>query len=406
LRLIRIIPFVFALKTSYEGQRGEKPSYGVIYGFDHVHWIAGNAKQAASWFVTRFGFQNLAYRGLETGSRDIVTHVVKQGKIVFAFSSCLTNKPTTLLGTDMSKHLSEHGDGVIDVAFHVEDCRAMYRDALARGAVSVSAPEEIVDGDHGSVILASVKAYDDTVHTFVERTNYSGPFLPGYRAASSESDPLSTTTPPPLGDGFIDHVVGNTPDNGMLPVVNWYENVLQFHKFWSVDDKQIHTEFSSLRSIVVASYEEHVKMPINEPAAGLRKSQIQEYVEYYNGSGVQHIALNTRNILDAITYLRARGVEFLRVPDAYYKNLRERLASQLSHINIKEDLDMIQKLNILVDFDEKGYLLQLFTRCIQDRPTVFLEVIQREGCEGFGAGNFQSLFEAIEREQAERGNLV
>jgi 4-hydroxyphenylpyruvate dioxygenase len=252
------------------------------------------------------------------------------------------------------------------------------------------------------VIVATVKTYGDTVHTFVQRGDYKGAFLPGYRAADTP-DPMADFTPP-IGLDFIDHVVGNMPDGGMLPVVEWYEKVLQFHRFWSVDDSQIHTEYSSLRSVVMADFSEKIKMPINEPASGKRKSQIQEYVDYYSGPGVQHLALNTRDIVSAITHLRARGVDFLRVPDSYYDSLRARLAA--SSITVAEDLDVLKSLNILVDFDDKGYLLQLFTKPLMDRPTVFLEIIQREGNSGFGAGNFKSLFESIEREQAARGNLV
>jgi 4-hydroxyphenylpyruvate dioxygenase len=302
----------------------------------------------------------------------------------------------------MSSHLAAHGDGVKDVAFGVADARAIYESAMKRGAKSVAEPQELTDED-GTVVVATVQTYGDTVHTFVQRNGYRGAFLPGYRAAPASADPFLTITPP-IGLDFIDHVVGNMPDAGMEPSVQWYEKVLQFHRFWSVDDKQIHTEYSALRSVVVADHDEVVKMPINEPAAGKRKSQIQEYVEYYSGSGVQHIALNTRDILSAITHLRARGLQFLRVPDTYYTALRARL--EAAPIKVKEDLDAIQKLNILVDFDDQGYLLQLFTSPMQDRPTLFLEVIQREGCSGFGAGNFKSLFEAIEREQALRGNLT
>jgi len=247
-----------------------------------------------------------------------------------------------------------------------------------------------------------VRTYGDTLHTFVERKAYSGPFLPGFRPVTAV-DPLASITPP-IGLEVVDHVVGNMPDKGMMPTVEWYEKVLQFHRFWSVDDSQIHTAYSSLRSTVMADYDEVVKMPINEPAKGLKKSQIQEFVDYYGGSGVQHIALSTRNILHAITQLRARGVSFLRVPDSYYEALRVRLAA--APFKVKEDLEELRKLNILVDFDDRGYLLQLFTAPVQDRPTVFLEIIQREGCSGFGAGNFKSLFESIEREQAARGNLT
>lgn len=370
-------------------------------GFDHCHWWVGNAKQAASWFVCRFGFERIAYRGLETGSRDIVTHVVRQGSIRFAFSSALNPGAAPSLGDDIGRHLQKHGDGVKDVAFAVENCRAIFASAVARGAEVVQAPTELTD-EHGTVVFATIKTYGDTLHSFVQRGSYAGPFLPGFRAVA-EADPLAKVTPP-VGLDFIDHVVGNMPDHGMMSVVEWYERVLQFHRFWTVDDKQIHTQYSSLRSTVMADFDRVVKMPINEPAEGLRKSQIAEYVDYYGGAGVQHIALNTRDIISAITNLRARGVDFLRVPDSYYDSLRARLAS--SSIKVAEDISTLQKLNILVDFDDKGYLLQLFTAPLQDRPTVFLEVIQREGCDGFGAGNFKSLFESIEREQAERGNLT
>jgi 4-hydroxyphenylpyruvate dioxygenase len=357
--------------------------------------------RTASFYTTRLGFTPFAYRGLETGSRSVVSHVVRQNRIFFVFSSALNPTPTELLGDEMGSHLARHGDGVKDVAFTVQDCRAIYASAVSRGAKSISEPQELTD-ENGTVVMATVQTYGHTVHTFVERKNYTGPFLPGYRAVTS-TDPLLNVTPP-IGLDFVDHVVGNMPDKGMEPTVQWYEKILQFHRFWTVDDKQIHTEYSSLRSIVVADYDEVVKMPINEPADGKRKSQIQEYVEYYSGAGVQHIALCTRDIITAITHLRARGVDFLRVPDTYYEALRVRLSA--APIKVREDLDVLQRLNILVDLDDKGYLLQLFTAPTQDRPTLFLEVIQREGCSGFGAGNFKSLFEAIERAQAERGNLT
>jgi 4-hydroxyphenylpyruvate dioxygenase len=389
--------------TSY-ADKGAQPDYGSLYGFDHIHFWVGNAKQAAGWYVARFGFEPLAYRGLETGSRDVVTHVVRQGRIVFAFSSQLNPGAAPQLGDDMGAHVAKHGDGVKDVAFSVADCRVIFDSAVARGAEVVTPPTELAD-ERGRVVLATIKTYGDTLHTFVERKGYTGPFLPGYKALDAASDPLVRITPP-IGLDFVDHVVGNMPDAGMLPVVEWYERVLQFHRFWSVDDKQIHTEYSALRSVVMADFSEAVKMPINEPAKGKRKSQIQEYVEYYGGSGVQHIALNTRNILHAIEHLKARGAEFLKVPATYYDGLRARLAHAPAAVDIKESLDAIQALNILVDFDDRGYLLQLFTQPTQDRPTVFLEVIQRAGCSGFGAGNFANLFAAIEAEQALRGNLT
>jgi 4-hydroxyphenylpyruvate dioxygenase len=256
----------------------------------------------------------------------------------------------------------------------VADVRAIFASAVKRGATVVEEPHELTD-ENGTIVMATVKTYGDTLHSFVERHGYTGPFMPGFRAVSI-SDPLATITPP-IGLEVVDHVVGNMPDKGMEPTVSWYEKVLQFHRFWTVDDSQIHTEYSSLRSVVVADYDEIVKMPINEPAKGLRKSQIQEYVDYYGGSGVQHVALTTKNILHAISNLRARGVEFLRVPETYYEALKLRLGS--ASMKVKEDLAEIQRLNILVDFDDKGYLLQLFTAPLQDRPTVFLEIIQREG---------------------------
>lgn len=348
------------------------------------------------------GFTPVAYRGLETGSRNVVSHVIRQGKIIFVFSSALNPGVTTVLGDDMGAHLVKHGDGVKDVAFTVSDCKSIYASAIKRGGKSVLEPTEYTD-ENGTVIMATVATYGDTVHSFIERKNYTGVFLPGYKVLPPSTDPLITFTPA-IGLDFIDHIVGNMPNAGMEPSVLWYEKVLQFHRFWSVDDKQIHTEYSALRSVVVADFDEVVKMPINEPAPGKRKSQIQEYVEYYSGSGVQHIALNTTNIIHAVTYLRARGLDFLRVPDTYYTALKARL--QAAPIKVKEDLEIIQKLNILVDFDDQGYLLQLFTAPLQDRPTLFLEIIQREGCSGFGAGNFKSLFEAIEREQGLRGNLT
>lgn len=345
----------------------------------------GNAKQAASWYCARLGFEEVAYRGLETGSRDVATHVIVQGGIRFAFSSPLS------AGGEMNAHLGAHGDGVKDVAFSVTDARAVFAAAVSRGGVAVAEPHEETDAD-GTVILASIRTYGDTVHTFVQRGSYTGAFLPGYRASGSSSaaDPLSGARGlgGAVGLASIDHVVGNMPDLGMLPAVEWYERVLSFHRFWSVDDKQMSTEHSALRSIVVADFTERVKMPINEPAPGKRKSQIQEYCDYYAGAGVQHIAMATPDIIRAISLLRGRGMDFLRVPATYYEDLRRRLAA--APFTVKEDINELQRLNILVDMDEKGYLLQIFTATLQDRPTLFLEVIQRAGCSGFGAGNFKS----------------
>jgi 4-hydroxyphenylpyruvate dioxygenase len=342
------------------------------------------------------GFKHFAYKGLETGSRDVAAHVVKQNNILFVFVSGLEpNKPQ-----EMMDHLTLHGDGVKDVAFEVEDLDAIFKRAVERGARVVREPWEEKD-ENGSVKYAIVKTYGDTTHTFVDRANYKGLFLPGY-TPSKVVDPLDNLLPDCMLQ-VVDHIVGNQPDLEMSNAVEWYERNLMFHRFWSVDDKMMHTDYSALRSIVVTNYEETIKMPINEPAPGKRKSQIQEYVDYYGGAGVQHIAMSTPDIISTIKNLRARGQQFLEVPDTYYINLEERLKT--SPVKIKEDMQELRRLKILVDFDDKGYLLQIFTKLMQDRPTLFLEVIQRFNHQGFGAGNFKSLFEAIEADQAERGNL-
>ncbi|MCJ8735365.1 hypothetical protein PDJAM_G00246110 [Pangasius djambal] len=369
---------------------------GKFISFDHLTFWVGNAKQAASFYCNKMGFEPLAYCGLETGSRDIVSHVVKQGKIIYVFSSALNpgNK-------EMGEHLVKHGDGVKDIAFAVEDCESIVQKARKRGAIILKEPH-VLEDEFGSVKLAVLQTYGDTTHTLVERNGYTGLFLPGFHTPLFR-DPLLAQLPSGHLD-FIDHVVGNQPNDEMVPVVEWYQRNLLFHRFWSVDDKQLQTEFSALRSIVVANYEETVKMPINEPAFGKRKSQIQEYVEYYGGPGVQHIAMNTSNIIKAIRNLKDRGMEFMTVPNTYYQQLREKLKD--SKVTINEDLSILEELQILVDYDDKGYLLQIFTKPVQDRPTVFLEVIQRNNHQGFGAGNFKSLFEAIEADQQARGNLT
>lgn len=381
--------------TTYT-DKGRNPGRGEYLGFDHLHFYVGNAYQAAAYYIARFGFEPYAYRGLETGSRDITTQVVRQNDIVFAFSSALEPGNRKL-----GDHLVRHGDGVKDVALRVDDCVAVFERATRAGARAVSPPERIESKD-GCCVLATIEAgYADTWHTFVERHNFTGTFLPGYSSVTEPDPQLSLV--PSAGLQFIDHCVANQADGQMEPAVNWYVKTLGFHRFWSVDDRQMHTRYSALRSIVVTDYFERVKMPINEPAKGLRKSQIQEFVEYYGGPGIQHIALNTNDIINAITRLRARGVSFIKVPGTYYEDLRRRLNK--SAVNVEESLQALQDRGILVDFDEEGYLLQIFTKPVQDRPTVFMEVIQRHSHQGFGAGNFKSLFEAIEREQALRGNL-
>ncbi|XP_046447668.1 4-hydroxyphenylpyruvate dioxygenase-like [Daphnia pulex] len=382
--------------TTYT-DKGPKPPAGKFLHFDHLTFWVGNAKQAASYYCTRMGFTPAGYQGLETGSRKVAAHLVAQNKIRFVFKSAYEPNDDS----EMGPHLVRHGDGVKDIAFSVEDLDAIVQAAKDRGAKVVRDIWQEED-EFGFVRFATVQTYGDTTHTFVERGNYTGFFLPGYNKIPVSEDPLLSTLPT-IDLNFIDHVVGNQPDLQMESAAEWYTQNLMFHRFWSVDDSQIHTQYSALRSIVVTNYEETIKMPINEPANGLRKSQIQEYTDYYGGAGVQHIALNTSDIITAIRNLRKRGTQFLTVPAAYYDQLRVKLAE--SPVKIKEDLSVLQELNILVDYDDNGYLLQLFTKPMQDRPTLFLEVIQRNNHQGFGAGNFKALFEAIELDQDARGNL-
>ncbi|CEG68731.1 Putative 4-hydroxyphenylpyruvate dioxygenase [Rhizopus microsporus] len=374
-------------------------------GFDHLRFTVTNAKQAASYYCTRLGFKHIAYRGLETGSRDVASHVVKQGDAVFVFESPI--QPETM--KDMAMEIARRGDAVKDIAFTVKDCKAVYEKAIARGAKCIRAPQEYSD-EHGTVIMATLATYGDVHHTLIERHNYKGIFLPGYKdifEALKYKDPLEEALPPvPLK--FIDHVVGNQPDGQMNPIADFYEKAFDFHRFWSVDDKQVFTEYSALRSVVMADPEERIKVPINEPAVGRKKSQIQEFVDFYGGAGVQHIAINTNDIITAVSNMKSRGCDFLTIPSNYYDTLRANLTvhNKTSKNPVTEDLDILQKLNILVDYDENGYLLQIFTKPLEDRPTLFVEIIQRNNHNGFGAGNFKSLFESLEIEQQLRGNLT
>ncbi|KAH8705058.1 putative 4-hydroxyphenylpyruvate dioxygenase [Talaromyces proteolyticus] len=384
-------------------------------GYDHVHWYVGNAKQAASYYVTRMGFERVAYRGLETGCRHLCSHVVRNGDITFVLTSPLRSLNPTKLAQfsaedqdavkEIHAHLEKHGDAVKDVAFAVDSVDAVFNAAVRNGATAVSSPKTIEDA-HGSVRLATIRTYGDTTHTLIERgQTYTGIFLPGYRAEApgAPKDPISAQLPS-INLRRIDHCVGNQDWEEMEDVCAYYEKVLGFHRFWSVDDKDICTDYSALKSIVMSSPNDIVKMPINEPAHGKKQSQIEEYVDFYDGAGVQHIALLTDDIISAITNLRARGVEFIKVPETYYDDMWVRLKK--AGMMPKEAWEDIKKLDILIDFDEGGYLLQLFTKHLMDRPTVFIEIIQRNNFSGFGAGNFKSLFEAIEREQELRGNLV
>jgi len=383
------------MECGYAKDKGLKPEKGNFLDFDHLTFLVGNAKQAAGWYCTRFGFKHYLYKGLETGERNVVSHVVKQNRIVIVFKSALNpgNK-------EIADQLEKHGDHVLDISFSVKDLDSIVLRAVEQGAQVVRPVSEEAD-ENGTVRMATLKTYGDVTHTLIERDNYKGEFMPGYKPHYLK-DPLEELLPS-ADLLFIDHVVGNQPDYEMVPVTQWYEKALQFHRFWSVDDSMIHTKFSSLRSIVVTNFEETIKMPINEPASGLRKSQIQEYCDYNGGAGVQHIALRSNDIIKSVENLKARGLEFIKSPSSYYVSLKEKLKN--SKVKIAEDLEILEKLSILIDYYDDGYLLQIFSRPVQDRPTLFLEVIQRHNHNGFGAGNFKSLFEAIESEQAERGNL-
>ncbi|KAK9329892.1 Glyoxalase/Bleomycin resistance protein/Dihydroxybiphenyl dioxygenase [Lipomyces starkeyi] len=374
--------------------------------YHHIKWYVGNAKQAASYYVTRMGFCPVAYKGLETGSRAIVSHVIANGRVTFEFVSVLKNKGKDreegILIQEINQHLADHGDAVKDVAFEVDDIYAVWNYISKHGAKLISPPTELSD-EYGTVIIAKIATYGDTTHSLIQCAGYTGAFLPGYSTTVYPStDPVEVLLPS-VNLVNIDHSVGNQDWNQMEDICEYYENALGFHRFWSVDDKDIFTEFSALKSIVMASPNDIIKMPINEPAIGKKKSQIEEFIEFYGGAGVQHIALRTQNIIETITNMKARGVEFISVPSTYYEQMRIRLSN--SSIKITENFTTLEKLNILIDFDESGYLLQLFTKPLMDRPTAFIEIIQRNNFEGFGAGNFKSLFESIELEQAKRGNL-
>jgi 4-hydroxyphenylpyruvate dioxygenase len=355
-------------------------------GTDHIHLIVGNAKQAAHFYQTQFGFQLKAYSGLETGNRKNASYMLEQNKIRLVVSSPYK------ADSELNKHLSLHGDGIKDVAFWTNDACAAWKYVTERGAISVMEPTVLKDG-FGEVIMATIQTYGDTVHSFIQRENYKGPFLPGFEKRES---PLKAQ---PIGLNFVDHFVGNQPENQMQKTAQWYEDVFGWKRFWTVDDKDVATEYSSLRSIVVANDNERLKMPINRPAAGLRKSQIEEFVEYYSGPGIQHVAFDSKDIIATVSRMKKNGVEFLEVPKTYYEELPDRVGE------IDEDVSCLAELGVLVDRDQFGYLLQLFTKPVQDRPTLFFEIIQRKGCTGFGKGNFKALFESIEREQERRGNL-
>jgi 4-hydroxyphenylpyruvate dioxygenase len=357
-----------------------------INGTDYIEFYVGNAKQASHYYRAAFGFQLVAYRGPETGTRDRASYVLQQGKIRFVVTTAIAP------GSEIAEHVTRHGDGVKDLALWVDDAREAFARAVERGATAVHEPRVLRD-EQGEVILAAIRTYGETIHSLVERRNYRGPFMPGFKPVTS------WFAPPEVGLMYVDHCVGNVELGKMNEWVGFYERVMGFKNLISFDDKDISTEYSSLMSKVVSSGNERIKFPINEPAQGRKKSQIDEYLEFYRGPGVQHMALATDDIISTVTALRDRGVEFLTVPTSYYDELQGRVGK------IDEPLNELKELGILADRDPDGYLLQIFSKPIQDRPTVFYEIIQRKGARSFGKGNFKALFEAIEREQALRGNL-
>ncbi len=362
-----------------------------INGTDYIEFYVGNARQASHYYRTAFGFQLVAYRGPETGTRDRASYLLQQGKIRFVLTTAI--RPD--LSADakrIAEHVAEHGDGVRDLALWVDDTRDAFRKAVERGAEPVQEPTVLTDGD-GEIVIAAFKIYGETIHSLVERRNYRGLFMPGYQPVTPYY------APPDAGLKYVDHCVGNVELGKMNHWVEFYAHVMGFRNLLTFDDKTISTEYSSLMSKVMANGNDRIKFPINEPAKGKRKSQIDEYLDFYKGPGVQHMALATDDIITTVTALKQRGVEFLSVPTTYYDDLQKRVGK------IDEDVQSLAQLGILIDRDPDGYLLQIFTKPVEDRPTVFYEIIQRKGAKSFGAGNFKALFEAIEREQGLRGNL-
>ncbi len=358
-----------------------------INGTDYIEFYVGNAKQAAHYYKTAFGFQSVAYAGPETGVRDRASYVLQQGKIRLVLTTALQSDHV------IAEHVKKHGDGVKVLALWVDDAYSAFEETTKRGGKPYLEPVTLTD-EFGELKMSGIYTYGETVHMFIERKNYTGPFMPGYEKWESAYNPEDA------GLLYIDHCVGNVGWNRMLPTVKWYEEVMGFVNILSFDDKQINTEYSALMSKVMSNGNGFSKFPINEPAEGKKKSQIEEYLDFYEGEGVQHIAVATKDIVATVKALKARGVEFLSAPpEAYYEMMPERVGE------IEEEIAPLKELGILVDSDEEGYLLQIFTKPVEDRPTLFFEIIQRRGAQSFGAGNFKALFESLEREQAKRGNL-
>jgi len=369
-----------------ETMQQKKIDFLPLLGTDYIEFYVGNAKQAAHYYKSAFGFKSVAYAGPETGVKDKVSYVLRQNKLTFVFTTALRT------GNAIADHVYLHGDGIKIIALIVDDAENAWKETTKRGGRNYLEPTKLRD-NQGEVVLSGIYTYGETVHLFVERKNYAGPFMPGYRQWETAYNP------PAAGLQYVDHCVGNVGWNQMNPWVQFYEQVMGFRNILTFDDNDISTEYSALMSKVMSNGNGYVKFPINEPAEGKKKSQVEEYLEFYNGEGVQHVAMATNNIVKTVTELCNRGVEFLRVPSSYYDDLLERVGK------IDENLEPLKELGILVDRDEEGYLLQIFTKPVEDRPTLFFEIIQRKGAKSFGKGNFKALFEAIEREQGARGNL-
>ena len=357
-----------------------------ISGTDYVEFYVGNAKQAAHYYQSAFGFQPVAYAGLETGLKDRTSYVVRQNKITFILTSGLNPE------SEVTKHQAQHGDGVKDIALWVEDARKSFEEVTKRGAEAVQEPKVLKD-EHGEIVMASIRTYGETIHTFVERKNYHGVFMPGFIKWAPVFKPEDT------GLLYVDHIVGNVNEGEMNKVVDFYRDIMGFKQLISFDDKDISTEYTALMSKVMSNQNFRIKFPINEPAKGLKKSQVEEYLDFYLGPGPQHVAMETEDIIKTVSELRRRGVEFLDTPDTYYDEVWGRVGT------IEEDHKTLKNNKILIDRDDEGYLLQIFSKPVQDRPTFFFEIIQRKGAKSFGKGNFKALFEAIEREQENRGTL-
>src|SRR5215213_1163181 len=376
-----------SIASATKQSTGTQTDFLPLQGTDYVEFYVGNAKQAAHYYMSAFGFQAIAYAGPETGVKDRVSYVVRQNKLSFVLTTAV--RP----GNEIADHVYKHGDGVKVLALKVDDASNAWKQTTQRGARSYLEPQHLKD-ENGEVVLSGIHTYGDTVHLFVERKNYNGAFMPGFRPWNNPH-----YAPTDTGLLYVDHCVGNVGWNQMNPWVKFYEEVMGFKNILTFDDEDISTEYSALMSKVMSNGNGFVKFPINEPAEGKKKSQVEEYLEFYDGEGVQHVALATADIVATVKALMSRGVEFLKVPNSYYDDLLDRVGK------IDEDLEPLKELGILVDRDNEGYLLQLFSKPVQDRPTLFFEIIQRKGAKSFGKGNFKALFEAIEREQAARGNL-